>query len=411
MKPSLTTRQYALPFVLITSLFFLWGFARAILDVLNKHFQNELQITLTESSLVQVITYLGYFLMAIPAGLYINRFGYRRGVVTGLLLYAAGAFLFVPSGEFDVLYGYLGALFVIACGLTFLETAANPYATELGPAATASSRLNLAQSFNGLGSALAPIIVGGFLFSGSASADVTMPYIVMGFVVVFVALIFYHSRLPEIRHGQVATAEDLRQEHTNGLANLRQLLRRPMFLFGLLALLAYEISEISINSYFINFTTGMGWLTSATASYVLGLSLFIFMGGRFLGSWLMRRIPAQRVLLWCACGSVSCVALLVLTSQFPALSSSRLPLVFLMANYLFESIMFPTIFSLSLQGLGNLTKSASSVLMMTPVGGCGFLLMALMADATGSFVLPFLIPLVGYLVVMLFARRTLLRQA
>ena len=110
MKPSLTTRQYALPFVLITSLFFLWGFARAILDVLNKHFQNELQITLTESSLVQVITYLGYFLMAIPAGLYINRFGYRRGVVTGLLLYAAGAFLFVPSGEFDVLYGYLGAL-------------------------------------------------------------------------------------------------------------------------------------------------------------------------------------------------------------------------------------------------------------------------------------------------------------
>ncbi len=411
MKPSLTTRQYALPFVLITSLFFLWGFARAILDVLNKHFQNELQITLTESSLVQVITYLGYFLMAIPAGLYINRFGYRRGVVTGLLLYAAGAFLFVPSGEFDVLYGYLGALFVIACGLTFLETAANPYATELGPAATASSRLNLAQSFNGLGSALAPIIVGGFLFSGSASADVTMPYIVMGFVVVFVALIFYHSRLPEIRHGQVVTAEDLRQEHTNGLANLRQLLRRPMFLFGLLALLAYEISEISINSYFINFTTGMGWLTSATASYVLGLSLFIFMGGRFLGSWLMRRIPAQRVLLWCACGSVSCVALLVLTSQFPALSSSRLPLVFLMANYLFESIMFPTIFSLSLQGLGNLTKSASSVLMMTPVGGCGFLLMALMADATGSFVLPFLIPLVGYLVVMLFARRTLLRQA
>lgn len=409
MKSSLTERRYVVPFVLITSLFFLWGFARAILDVLNKHFQTELNISITQSSLVQVTTYLGYFLMAIPAGLLINKVGYKRGVVTGLLLYAIGAFLFVPGTWANSFSGYLVALFVIACGLVFLETAANPYATELGPKETASSRLNLSQSFNGMGSALAPIVVGGLLFSGSG-ADVSLPYVVMGVIVLLVALVFSRSQLPEIQREEEQSSQSSNEE-VSGLANLRKLFHNRTFLFGLGALLAYEVSEISINSYFINFTTGMAWLTPANASYILGLSLFIFMGGRFVGSWIMRRIPAQRVLLWCACGSVSCVALLVLTSQFSALSSARLPLVFLMANYLFESIMFPTIFSLSLQGLGDLTKSASSVLMMTPVGGCGFLLMALMADATGSFVLPFLIPLVGYLVVMLFARRTLLRQA
>ena len=406
MKSSLTERRYVVPFVLITSLFSLWGFARAILDVLNKHFQTELNISITQSSLVQVTTYLGYFLMAIPAGLLINKVGYKRGVVTGLLLYAIGAFLFVPGTWANSFSGYLVALFVIACGLVFLETAANPYATELGPKETASSRLNLSQSFNGMGSALAPIVVGGLLFSGSG-ADVSLPYVVMGIIVLLVALVFSRSQLPEIQREEEQSSQSSNEE-VSGLANLRKLFHNRTFLFGLGALLAYEVSEISINSYFINFTTGMEWLTPANASYILGLSLFIFMGGRFVGSWIMRRIPAQRVLLWCACGSVISIALLIINCQLSTLNY-HFSLALLVANYFFEAIMFPTIFSLSLQGLGDLTKSASSVLMMTPVGGCSFLLMALMADATGSFVLPFLIPLVGYLVVMLFARRTLLR--
>ena len=143
--------NYLVPFILITTLFFLWGFARAILDVLNKHFQNEMDISITESSLIQVTTYMGYFLMAIPAGLFINRFGYRRGVVFGLILFGLGSLLFVPCTEAGTLYAYLFALFIIGCGLTFLETAANPYVTELGARETSSSRLNLSQSFNGLG--------------------------------------------------------------------------------------------------------------------------------------------------------------------------------------------------------------------------------------------------------------------
>lgn len=396
---SLTSKQYLVPFILITSLFFLWGFARAILDVLNKHFQNELNISLTESAMIQVITFLGYFIMALPAGLFINRFGYRRGVVTGLLLYAAGAFLFIPSSAYNALGGYLVALFVIACGLTFLETSANPYATELGPKETATSRLNLAQSFNGMGSALAPAIVGAFLFT-SADADVSMPYIVMGIVVLVVALLFNNSRLPEIKNEETAEIS----EKADGIQNLKLLMHNKLFLFGLAALLAYEVAEISINSYFINFTTGMNWIEADMASYILSFSLFIFMGGRFVGSWIMRKIAAEKMLLWCGIGSVVCIAALLCGTSFGVLPV-WLSIALIMANYFCEAIMFPTVFSLTLRGLGNLTKSASSVLMMTPVGGCGFLLMAWLADVSGSLIIPFIIPLIGYAIVALFARK------
>lgn len=401
---ALVSKQYVVPFVLITTLFFLWGFARAILDVLNKHFQNTLNISITESTLIQVTTYLGYFLMAIPAGMFINRFGYRWGVVFGLGLYAVGAFLFIPVSAVGTLNPYLVALFIIACGLAFLETSANPYATELGPRQTATSRLNLSQSFNGLGSALAPMLVGGFLFT-NADADVSLPYIVMGVVVVVVALVFCFVKLPEISHSEEATEVT---SSGNTVSNLKQLCHTPLFMLGLAALLAYEVSEISINSYFVNFATGMHWMDSATASYILSFSLFIFMGGRFLGSWIMKTVPASKMLLWCAWGSVCCIFCVILTGNGEAGETESwtryLPIAFLMGNYLFEAIMFPTIFSLALNNLGGLTKTASSLLMMTPVGGCGFILMGLIADST-SMLIPFVVPLIGFGIVLYYAIR------
>ena len=403
---SITEKKYIVPFVLITSLFFMWGFARAILDVLNKHFQDSLEISITESALIQVVTYLGYLLMAIPAGLFINRFGYRNGVVFGLSLFALGSFLFIPGAYAGTLAAFLACLFIIACGLAFLETSANPYVTELGPQETATSRLNLSQSFNGLGSSLAPFIVGVFLFSDT-SADVAIPYTIMGAIVVIVAVVFLLSELPEITH-----EEDLRvieEEEETGTAKLKRLFKNKTFLFGLFALLAYEVGEISINSYFVNFATGTGLLDASAASYTLSFSLFIFMGGRFIGSWVMKTIPAEKFLKWCATGSVCCMVLLILTSVSEAGDAEswtrHLPIVFLMGNYFFEAIMFPTIFALSLRGLGNLTKSASSVLMMTPVGGCGFLLMAYLADVTGSFIIPFVIPLVSFVIIYAFSRK------
>ena len=180
-KPQLTDKKYAIPFLLITVLFFLWGFSRAILDVLNKHFQNALDISITQSALIQVTTYISYFLLAIPAGLFINKWGYRRGVVCGLLLFGIGALLFIPGTEIGTFSAFLCALFVIGCGLVFLEVAANPYVTELGAPETATSRLNFSQSFNGLGCLFATFAVGQFLFSGDAeNTNVAIPYTVLG---------------------------------------------------------------------------------------------------------------------------------------------------------------------------------------------------------------------------------------
>ena len=247
-KISLTTKKFLLPFILITTLFFLWGFARAILDVMNKHFQNELDISITQSALVQVTTYVGYFVMAIPAGWFINRRGYRHGVVFGLMLFAIGALMFIPGALAGTFYAYLGALFVIGCGLVFLETSANPYSTELGDKSSATARLNFSQAFNGLGGLCATFFVGRFLFRDEANSnDVVLPYSILAFVVIVIAVIFTRIDLPEIK-----TEKKEDEEHKQGETRIIQLFRHhPMFVFGLFTLLAYEISEISINSYFI----------------------------------------------------------------------------------------------------------------------------------------------------------------
>ena len=385
-------KKYLVPFILITSLFFLWGFARAILDVLNKHFQNALHISITHSSLIQVTTYLGYFLMAIPAGIFINKYGYRRGVVFGLLLFGLGAVFFIPGALIGSFSAFLFCLFVIGCGLVFLETAANPYVTELGARETATSRLNLSQSFNGLGSIFATFCIGQFLFNDTQQGgNVVIPYAILGILVLAIAVVFSRVELPEIQHRQT-------QEDKAKGSNIAKLFaNHRMFVFGLFALLSYEVAEISINSYFINFVTGMHWMSDRTASLVLTLALAFFMVGRFLGSWIMRHIKATTMLLICAVGSVVCIGLVLCDLGIVSL-------VALVGNYLFEAIMFPTIFSIALTGLGNLTKSASSLLMMTPIGGCGFLLMGMIADTT-HVTLPFVVPFVGFLIVLAYAVR------
>ena len=390
-RAALTNRSYLLPFILVTSLFFLWGFARAILDVLNKHFQNALDISITQSSLIQVTTYLGYFIMAIPAGWFINRRGYRLGVVFGLLLFGIGALLFIPGAEAGTFYAYLGALFIIGCGLVFLETSANPYVTELGDPRTATSRLNLSQSFNGLGSLSATFLIGQFLFNGTdRGGNIVIPYTVLGIVVLIIAVVFSRVHLPEIKH------QETEEDRSQGTRIMKLFCHHPMFVFGLFSLLAYEVAEISINSYFINYVTAKGWMSDNTASIVLTVALAFFMVGRFVGSWIMRKVPAERMLLYCAIGSVVCIGLVML-------NLGMISMVALVCNYVFEAIMFPTIFSLALRGLGNLTKSASSLLMMTPIGGCGFLLMSIIADSTQMMSMPFIIPFIGYFVVLLFA--------
>lgn len=404
-RETLTSKQYVVPFTLITSLFFLWGFARNILDVLNKHFHDSLEISNSEAALVQVITYLGYFLMAVPAGMFINRFGYKKGVVMGLLLYATGAFMFIPVSQMNTLYPFLGCLFVIACGLAILETSANPYAAELGAKETSASRLNFAQSFNGLGACLAPFIVGSFLFSEGNDADVSVPYAIMGVVVVIVAIIFCFSKLPEIKHENEGELTDSEAEKISNPYS--KLFKNKMFIFGALALLAYEVAEISVNSYFVTFASELNIFSAKSASQFLGFGLIFFMVGRFIGSWVMQGIAAEKTLYACATGTIVSIVGIIVSSFLYIQGITWLkyiPLVFVVSNYLCEAIMFPTIFSLAIKGLGGLTKSASSILMMTPVGGCAFFLIGLVADQLG-YVAPFFITLIAFAVVWAYARK------
>lgn len=393
----LVGKQYTIPFILITSLFFLWGFAHAILDVLNKHFQELLSISKAHSAFIQVTMYMGYFVMAIPAGLFISHFGYRRGVVFGLLLYGLGSMLFIPGQYYLSFNLFLFALFVIGCGLTFLETAANPYATELGAKDTAASRLNFAQSFNGLGCICAPVLTGLLLFSEdgqSGTGNVALPYVCMGVVVLLVALVFSRIRLPEIEH----------REEVDDKGNRIGLWSHKLFVFGLIALFSYEVGEISINSFFINYVVEQGWMNARDASWVLSFGgLGLFMMGRFTGSWIMGRVRAERMLLICATGTV-------VTTSLVLLDVGMVSLVALLCGYAFEAIMFPTIFALSLRGLGRHTKRASSFLMMSPVGGVvGPLLMGVVADHF-TMVMAFIVPLAAYCVVWGYARK-MVREA
>ena len=387
---ALVKKEYLLPFILVTSLFFMWGFARAILDVLNKHFQEAMGISLAHSAMIQVMFYLGYFIMAIPAGLFIARNGYRKGVVFGLMLFGIGSLLFIPGEYYMSFNFFLFSLFVIACGLVFLETAANPYMTELGDRATAASRLNLAQSFNGLGCACAPLLVGMMLFSEGQEANLSFPYMIMGIVVLVVALIFSRVNLPEIVH-----AEDATQAETS--ENKKGVWSNKLFVFGISALFCYEIAEISINSFFINYVVDDGWMNALDAAKLLSIAgLGLFMFGRFAGSWIMRYVRAEKYLLICAVGTVASTALVVM-------NLGVISFVSLILIYLFEAIMFPTIFAVSLRGLGNHTKRASSYLMMTPIGGAvGPLMMGYVGDMT-SMSFSFIIPLVSYVVVLLYA--------
>lgn len=399
----LVSKKYLLPFILITSLFFMWGFARAILDVLNKHFQEMLHISIGQSALIQATTYLGYFLMALPAGILITRVGYRKGVVTGLLLFALGALLFIP-GESMMSFGmFLFALFIIGCGLVILETAANPYATELGEKETAASRLNLAQSFNGLGCILAPVIVGGFLFS-TPESSVSIPYGIMGIAVLLAAIIFSRVKLPEINNDENKITSSKEEERLG--ATIKRLWSNSTFRFGVIALFFYEISEISINSLFINYATADGWMDKTTASVVLSFgALGLFMLARIVGSWVMSKVASEKVLV--ICGLMTVIGALLVVLNIGWLSRAGIFMC-----YAFEAIMFPTIFAITIVGAqGHNVKIASSFLMMTPIGGAiGTLLMGQIADRMGVST-AFFIPAIGYAFVLVYALTVALKSA
>lgn len=384
-------KNYLWPFVLVTSLFFLWGLAHSILDVLNKHFQETMDgVGKTESALVQAVMYGGYFVMALPAGQIIKRYGYRAGVITGLLLYGIGALLFIPGGQLLSFPFFLFSLFVIGCGLTCLETSANPYVTVLGNAEGAARRINLSQSFNGLGWIVGPLIGGHFAFAvGADKGSIAIPYAIIGVVVLCVALVFAQVKLPEVQADGVAQTESAHA--TDSLWQHRN------FVYGLIALFLYVAAQTGINSFFINYVTEHAGVSNVNASLLLGFGgMGLFMAGRMGGSWLMLRVRAERVLLYCAVGATLAMAVLLSGAGVAGVAA-------FMLCYLCESIMFPTIFALALKGVGQHTKRASSFLIMSIVGGAiAPVLMGLIADHA-SMAMAFIVPLCCFVVIAAYA--------
>lgn len=378
-------RSFLVPFILITSLFFLWGVAHSILDVLNKHFQDTMEITRTRSALIQAVVYGGYFVMALPAGRIIRRFGYRTGVLTGLVLYGIGALLFIPGGRIQSFEFFLLALFVIGCGLTCLETASNPYVTVLGEPEGSERRINLAQSFNGLGWICGPLAGGFFLFAGGG--DVTTPYAVLGTLVLLIAVIFSRVKLPEI-------GQEAEEKGTQG--NDTSLWKTASFTVGLLSLFLYVAAQTGINSFFINYATENAGISAQKASVWLSFGgMGLFMAGRMGGSWIMRFVKGEKVLAACAAGALICMAAVIL---LPGTIGGY----FLLLCFLCESIMFPTIFSLSLRHVGTHTKQASSYLIMSIVGGAiAPMLMGFIADHV-SMAVGFIVPLVCFAEILWF---------
>lgn len=387
-------KSYLVPFILITSLFLLWGFAHGLLDVLNKHFQGVFTMTKAESGLVQFSTYIAYFLMALPAGAFMKRYGYRKGIIMGLLLFAIGAFGFIPAAFLHSATPFLIALFVIACGLCILETAANPYSTILGPPASAAQRLNLSQSFNGLGWILGPL-VGGLLIFGASEGDsmaLTKPYILVGGIVLFVALLFFFTKLPEIKPEEEEEVTAIVEEKPAA-----SLWKRRQFVRSVVAQFCYCAAQTGIFGFFINYVTEMDpGISNLRASRILAFGgMALFMIGRLSGSFTMKWLAPGRLLTWYSLLSAVCMALVVA-------SVGTLSLYALYLSFFFMSIMFPTIFALGLEGMGVYTKKASSYIVMGVVGGA-FSPMLMGYIGEENMALGFIVPLIAFLYILYFA--------
>lgn len=391
-------KNFLAPFILVTSLFFLWGFAHSILDVLNKHFQDTFDMTKTRSALVQAVVYGGYFLMALPAGAIIRRFGYRSGVLTGLVLYGTGALLFIPGSRLGSFDFFLFSLFVIGCGLTCLETAANPYVTVLGSSDTSERRINIAQSFNGLGWIVGPLVGGLCVFSDGASGNIALPYAVIGVIVLLVAVVFSRVKLPEVAPDDAPADTPPASCAARAGISRHSLLARPHFVLGLAALFLYVAAQTGINSFFINYAVEDAGIGKGDAALWLGLlGMGLFMAGRMSGSLLMKYVPARRLLTLCGIGASVAMAVIMVFG-------GRIGFRAFFLCFLCESIMFPTIFAMAVRDLGRHTKTASSLLIMSIVGGAvAPLLMGCIADAQDSMKTAFAVPMCCFIFITCYA--------
>ena len=397
---------YLLPFILITSLFFLWGFAHNLDPILIPHLKKSFTLTTTQSTLVDSAVFIAYFIMALPAGFIMKKFGYKMGIISGLLFFAIGCFLFIPAANYQSYNYFLVALFIIACGLTVLETAANPYAAALGDPATATQRLNLAQSFNGLAAAVAPVIGARIILTkgysdielstmteaakkialASEASSVKTPYAILGFILLVIALLFALSHLPKI----MDTTEKTDSKH------IFHAFRNRHLKWAVIAQFFYVGAQVSVLSLFILYATKSASITEVQAADYLGVGGIAFLIGRFSGTFFMKYIKPEKLLAIYA-------AINILLSIVAITASGLITVYAVIGICFFMSIMFPTIFSLGIKDLKGDTAYGSSLIIMSIVGGAilprffGFI-----ADSSGNIQLGYIIPLICFTVVLFF---------
>lgn len=410
--PASPKPNYLIPFALVTTLFFLWGFIHNVDPILIPHLKRSFSLSTLESSLVDFSVYIAYFAMALPAGMLMRKYGYKAGIITGLLLFATGSFLFIPAANTQLYVFFLGALFIIACGLTILETAANPYASLLGDPKTGTLRLNFAQSFNGLAAATAPIIgdavirTNGFSDEelatmtaaarqaalASEASTVKTPYLVLGSFILVIAFLFALIKLPEIKEEETGRSER---------RNVFHALRHSHLRWAVIAQFFYVGAQVCVGSFFILYAAKAAGLDGKSAARYLGLGYgMAFMIGRFFGTFLMRYIKPEKLLaLYSLINIGLCAAAMV--------CHGMLAIYVVIAIGFFMSIMFPTIFALGIKDLGADAKIGSSLIIMSIVGGAVLsLIFGRIADITGNIQTAYIVPLVCFVVTLVFGLKT-----
>ena len=396
MQPSSSSTRFA--FIMITSLFFMWGFVHNLDPILIPHLKKSFSLSTLQSSLVDSAVFIAYFAMALPAGFIMKKYGYKTGIITGLILFAIGSFLFIPAANTQQYFFFLAALFIIACGLTILETAANPYASLLGDPSTATQRLNFAQSFNGLAATLAPIIGARMILTqgntdealnamdaatrqialASEAASVKTPYFVLACVIVLIAVIFAFIKLPEIKE-ESETAPGKSILHT---------LRHKHLLGAVVAQFFYVGAQVCVFSFFILFAIKSSGIDRIKAADYLGWGCgMAFMVGRFVGTFVMRYIAPPKLL---AFYSLMNIVLCIVAIN----AHGMIPVYAVIGIAFFMSIMFPTIFSLGIKGLGSDTELGSSLIIMSIVGGALLPpVLGYISDRTHNIQLGYIVPL------------------
>jgi MFS transporter, FHS family, L-fucose permease len=398
--------NYLVPFVLVTCLFFMWGFANNLNGILIPHLRKALQLSNLQSTFVDTAVYLAYFLGAIPAGLVLKKFGYKKGIILGLLVFSLGAFLFVPAANSRTYGIFLLGLFIIGLGLTILETAANPYATKLGDAKDATTRLNLAQSFNGLAAFLAPMVGTIFILSGkeyssdelnllpevekiayltSEAASVKMPYMILGGFLLVIAALFMALKFPEFKE----------EDHGETTGSIAGALKHKHLTWAVIAQLFAVGAQVCVTSFFVRMAISGGGVDEKTAGYYLGIYGILFMVGRFLGTFIMKYLaPAKLLSTYAAMCILLCLVAVYADGKNVVLALGGLGF--------FMSIMFPTIFSLGIIDLKENTKPASSLIVMAIIGGAIFpVIMGYIIDNSNDNIqVGYWVPLLCFIVVL-----------